>query len=151
MNNVMIATVSLTRVNEEGQAKKVTEQHIVPGDTFSTAEEFVYENIFNAGGVSGTLELRNLKKEYIDDIIYEDREVLEKWYKCTVEWISVDNSKQKSLFYVNATSVESATSTLLRFIDGRYPDYTIKSVAESKVIEIHEEDSPYSENNFKFV
>ena len=64
MNNLMIAQISCTRQQENGEFKRVKEQYIIPGDTFSTAEDFVFKTL--AEGVKGEFTLQGLKREPID-------------------------------------------------------------------------------------
>ena len=42
MNNLMIAQISCTRQQENGEFKRVKEQYIIPGDTFSTVGNLFY-------------------------------------------------------------------------------------------------------------
>lgn len=138
MNNLMIAQISCTRQQENGEFKRVKEQYIIPGDTFSTAEDFVFKTL--AEGVKGEFTLQGLKREPIEDIFIADEGVLDVWYKCKVTTDDPDTDKEKKItyqYYVNADSVKHATEVLEQELKSQLQNFETKSVVSTPIVDIH--------------
>ena len=138
MNNLMIAQISCTRQQDNGEFKRVKEQYIIPGDTFSTAEDFVFKTL--AEGVKGEFTLQSLKQEPIEDIFIADEEVLDTWYKCKVTTDDTESDKEKKItlhYYVNADSVKQATEVLEQELKSQLQDFETKSVVSTPIIDVH--------------
>lgn len=136
MNKLMLAKVSYTK-NVEGTYRRVKEQYIVPGNTFSQAEEFVYEKIFSE--IQGEAILSALSNEDIALIVRSEDES-EMWYKCEVNYKEDENSKNiKYTYYVQESSVNKAFIALKSVLeDELMQGFEITKVILSPVIEIFE-------------
>lgn len=135
----MIAVVVYTKMQENGEPKRVKEQFLIPGDTYSTAEEFVFNEL--AKEMKGEIILDSLKREQVEDIFIDDEEVLEGWYKCKVGFQDPDSEKPKLItlpYYVNAQSVAKATTLLTSKLKDSMTDFEIKSVVLSPIVDVFE-------------
>lgn len=138
MNRLMLSVVAYTKQLENGSYKRVKEQYIIPGDTFTTAEDFVYNTL--AQSMQGEVILESLKREAVDGVLYEDNEVIESWYKCKATTPDPESEKEKSIalvYYVNATSVEKANGVLKTELKSLYSDFSITHVDLTKIVDIY--------------
>lgn len=136
MNRKMIAAVSYTKQIEDGSFKRVKEQFLIPGDTYSTAEEFVFTEIVKS--MRGEVILDSLKREEVEDIFIGEIEDGE-WYKCKAAFQDPESEKIKEIkknYYVYAGSVVEATKILENELQGSMADFETKSVGVSPIVEV---------------
>lgn len=140
MKKRMIAVVSYLKMQDSGEPKRVKEQFLIPGDTYSTAEDFVFKEL--AKEMKGEVILDSLKREQVEDIFIDDEEKLEGWYKCKVGVQDPESEKIKNIsysYYVNAQSVAMATTLLtVRLSTGGMSDFEIKSTVLSPIVDVYE-------------
>lgn len=139
MNQYMIAQVAYTKQSEDGTFKRVKEQFLVPGFTYSTAEEFVFSTL--AEQMRGEVMLDSLKREAVEDIFVMDDDIQEGWYKCKVVTQDPESEKIKNItsyYYVNASSVGNATTTLEESLSGSIAEFEIKSTVLSPIVDVFE-------------
>lgn len=138
MNKLMIAQVAFTKQQEDGTFKRVKEQYLIPGDTYSTAEEFVFTTLVD--GIRGEVILDSLKREPVEDVIVFDDDIQESWYKCKVTMQDADSDKIKKIsmiYYVNASSVASATKVLEDSLRESISDFEVKGVQVSPIVDVY--------------
>lgn len=138
MNKLMIAVVAYLKMQESGEPKRVKEQFLIPGDTYSTAEDFVFKEL--SKGMQGEVLLESLKREQVEDIFIDDEDMLEGWYKCKVGVQDPESEKPKTInlpYYVNAQSVSKATTLLTVKLKGSLADFEIKSVVLSPIVDVY--------------
>ena len=134
----MIAQIAYTKQNsEEGSLKRVKEQYLIPGDTYSTAEEFVFTELVK--GIKGEVILDSLKREAVEDIFVMDDDIQESWYKCKVSTQDAESDKVKLIsffYYVNANSVASATKLLEEMLKDSLSEFEVKSTVLSPIVDV---------------
>lgn len=137
MNKLMIAQIAYNKQTDEGSLKRVKEQYLIPGDTYSTAEEFVFTELVK--GIKGEVILDSLKREAVEDIFVMDDDIQESWYKCKVATQDAESEKIKLIsffYYVNANSVASATKLLEDMLKDYLSDFEIKSTVLSPIVDV---------------
>lgn len=137
MSRLMIATVSSLKQTENGDFKNVKENYIVPGDTFSTAEDYVYSKL----NLQGDVVLHALKEEIIDSIIYESEDLIESsWFKSIVSHMDIAiDKKVKYVMYINALDMKSANAICFEHIEAEnLTDAEVKSVVLTTVLDVYE-------------
>lgn len=137
MNKLMIAQIAYNKQSENGSFKRVKEQYLIPGDTYSTAEEFVFTELVK--GVRGEVILDSLKRESVEDIFVMDDDIQESWYKCKVTTQDAESEKVKLIsfyYYVNANSVASATKLLEDMLKDSLSDFEVKSTVLSPIMDV---------------
>ena len=137
MNKVMIAQIAYVKKHDDGSFKRVKEQYLIPGDTYSTAEEFVFTTLVE--GIRGEVILDSLKREPVEDVIVFDEDIQEGWYKCKVSMQAAESEKIKKIsmiYYVNASSVASATKVLEDALRESISDFEVKGVALSPIVDV---------------
>lgn len=131
----MLAVVSRTSF-VEGKAKKRNETFLIVGDTFSTAEEFVYKTIVQEDDIQ--FDLKSLKREPLRDILVDDVLGGNVWYKCEVE-VVLEEKKVKEVYYVLAGDVTAASHRLAKLLLEEAFEFEITKVISSGVKEVHQE------------
>jgi len=138
MNKLMIAQIAYTKQGDDNSFKRVKEQYLIPGDTYSTAEEFVFTKLVES--MRGEVILDSLKREAVEDIFVMDDNIQESWYKCKVTTQDAESEKIKliSLFYyVNANSVANATKLLEEQLKTSFNEFEVKSTVLSPIVDVH--------------
>lgn len=139
-NQMMLSKVAYVKETDEGQLGRVKELYLIPGETFSTAEEFVYETVLN-GNREAIIE--SLKRESVEGIFYQDEEIQEEWYKCKATVLDAISEKDfKIVCYVNANSTGAADEVMIRELKDLYLEFSITGVTLTKVVDVfvHQEE-----------
>lgn len=128
--------VSGDRTDESGATRKVKELYCVNAFSFTEAEARIMTLIGDYGG------------EVVEEKIASYKNVLsipdmdnEKWYKCKVVLITINENtgkpKRTSVYYlVNADSTAGAENIIKDFYNSSVQDYEIASIMETSVVEI---------------
>ena len=133
----MIAQIAYVKQHDDASFKRVKEQYLIPGDTYSTAEEFVFTELVK--GVKGEVILDSLKREAVEDIFVMDDGIQESWYKCKVTTQDAESEKVKLIsffYYVNANSVANATKLLEDMLKDSLSDFEVKSTVLSPIVDV---------------
>lgn len=130
------------RVKDDGTTGKVTEVFMVDALSFAEAEARTLEEV--APFTSGELEVVSAKITNIREVVagYKDKFFEgDKWYTCKLEFITLDEktAKEKRTAYnmlIKAADIDAAKKNLTKAMEGSMQDYDIKSITESKVIDV---------------
>lgn len=128
--------VSGERVDESGMTRKVKELYCVDAVSFTEAEAHTMERLIDCGG-----EVVEEKIASYKEVLSRPDEEREKWYKCKVMLITINENtgkpKRTSVYYLaNADSTAGAESIIKDFYNSSAQDYEIASIAETSVLEI---------------
>lgn len=127
---------SVDRTDENGAMRRVKELYCVNAFSFTEAEARTMAHIGDCGG------------EVVEEKIASYKNVLsipdmdnEKWYKCKVVLITINENtgkpKRTSVYYlVNADSTAGAENIIKDFYNSSVQDYEIASIVETSVLEI---------------
>lgn len=131
--------VRYNKTLENGSQKKVTELYVVSGVSFGDAETRFIEEI--SPFISGDFTVSTIKRANYTEIIQTDDTTAEYWFKCKVNFITLDEktgkeSKKGCYMLVLASSTEDAGVKLKEFMKGTVSDYQITSVSETNVYDV---------------
>lgn len=137
MQNWFECKIRYTKIDEKtGKEKKVNEPYLVDAISFTEAEERIYREM--EAYISGEFTVTNIRKaNYTDVFPTEDGE---RWYKCKVTFMSIDEAAGKEKKVANqmlvlASGVKDACDKIDKGLEGMTVDYDIVAVAESPLID----------------
>ena len=140
MNNYWFECgIRYEKMQENGIAKKVTEQYIVPAMSFTEAEARIIEEI--SAYIDGEFVISTIKRANYTEIFFTDDSEAGYWFKCKVNFITLNEStgaekKTGCYILVQATSTEDANSKLHEGMKGIMSDYQIASVSETSIYDV---------------
>lgn len=136
------------QTQEDGTQKKVTEQYAVNALSFTEAEKRIMEEM--SSYISGAFEVSDIKKARYKEVVFDDTDSSDRWYKVKVQFITLDErtAKEKitNVYYlVNASTSKVALNNMIEMLGQGMADYKIASVVETKIFDVYE----YGANNNK--
>ena len=140
--------IKYQKQQEDGTQKKVTEQYAVNALSFTEAEKRIMEEM--SSYISGAFEVSDIKKARYKEVVFDDADSSDKWYKVKVQYITLDErtAKEKitNVYYlVNASTSKVALNNTIEYLGQGMADYKIASVVETKIFDVYE----YGANNNK--
>jgi hypothetical protein len=137
MSNWFECKVRYTKIDDKsGKEKKVNEPYLVDAISFTEAEERIYKEL--SVYISSEFTVTNIRKaSYTDIFPFEDGE---RWYKCKVTYVSVDEEagKEKKIsnqMLVLANNVKDAHDKIEKSLEGMTVDFEIPAIAESPIVD----------------
>jgi hypothetical protein len=129
--------VKYQKLQQDGKQKKVTEPYLVDAVSFTDAEKRINEVLEKY--ISGEFFVRNMKIANYSDILPNENG--DRWFKCKVSYISIDEEKgteRKTSTYmlVEANDVKSAYDFINKSMEGMVSDYTIPAISESAIMDV---------------
>ena len=90
--------------------------------------------------ISGEFVVSGIKRSNISELFYN--EVGDKWFKCKVNFITLDEksgSEKRTASYmlVYAFTVDEADKNLKEGMKGTLADYEIESIKETKIMDVY--------------
>jgi len=140
--------IKYQKQQEDGTQKKVTEQYAVNALSFTEAEKRIMEEM--SSYISGAFEVSDIKKARYKEVVFDDADSSDKWYKVKVQYITIDErtakEKLSNVYYlVNASTSKVALNNTIEYLGQGMADYNIASVVETKIFDVYE----YGANNNK--
>ena len=137
---------------EDGMQKKVMESYTVDALSFSEAEQRITEEM--SCYISGEFEVADIKKAAYKEIFFSDEDTADKWYKCKLQFITIDEKTEKEqrsnvLYLVNAGTVNGAIKNIDSVMGGTMIDYVTVSVAETTLMDVFEYKKPSDKSDDK--
>ena len=125
---------------EDGKVQKVTEPYIVDALSFTEAEARIIEEM--RPYMSGEFTVSDIKRAKYAELFPSAEEQADKWYKCKVMFITLDEKKgvekkTAAQMLVQAGSVRDAIDKLENGMSGSMADYEIASVTETKIMDVY--------------
>ncbi len=126
---------------EDGSMKKVTEAYTVDALSFTEAEKRIMEEM--SSYISGEFEVSDIKKAVYKEILFSDEDTADRWYRCKLQFITIDEKtdkeKKSSIVYlVNAGTLNGAVKNIDAVMGQTMIDYVISSVAETSLMDVFE-------------
>ena len=126
----------------------MTEQYAVNALSFTEAEKRIMEEM--SSYISGAFEVSDIKKARYKEVVFDDADSSDKWYKVKVQYITLDErtakEKLSNVYYlVNASTSKVALNNTIEYLGQGMADYKIASVVETKIFDVYE----YGANNNK--
>lgn len=130
--------IKYDKVQENGMEKKVSESYLVDAISFTEAEARIIEEM--KPFISGEFLVSGIKRSNISELFYN--EVGDKWFKCKVNFITLDEksgSEKRTASYmlVYASTVDEADKNLKEGMKGTLADYEIESIKETKIMDVY--------------
>ncbi len=129
--------VKYQKVDENGKEKKVTEPYLLDAMSFTEAEARIMEEMEPFLGE--VFEVANIRRANYSEI-YRD-ETGDRWYKCKVVFVTIDEEKGKerkvaNFMLVQANDMQHAYNNLLKSLEGIIVDYEISSITETPLMDV---------------
>lgn len=137
MNSWYTVKVKYTKQLEDGTLKRVNEPYLFDAVSFTDAEARVFEEL--GAQIRGEFLVTGISKvEFADIFHYEDAG---DWYKCKVQYLSVDadSGKEKKVsnnFLVSAHNVKNAYERIEESLESMMVTFDIPAIALSPILDI---------------
>ncbi len=135
--------VSYEAVTEDGLMKRMSEAYLIDALTFAEAEEKAYKEL------EGYTDVRvsGVKVAKIAEIIREKEATKNKWYRCKVMMLTIDENKgtEKKMpfvYMVEAPDFKAANTNLYLFLAEYLCDLEIASITETDIVEVLDYETP---------
>ena len=134
------------KTQEDGSLKKTTETYVVDALSFTEAEKRIMEEM--SSYISGAFEVSGIKKARYKEVVFDDADSSDKWYKVKVQYITLDERTAKvklsNVYYlVNASTSKVALNNMIEYLGQGMAYFNIASVVETKILDVYE----YGTNN----
>ena len=138
-NNWFECGIRYDKVMEDGKRKKVTEQYLVKGFSFTDAEAKIIEEI--SAYIDSEYTVSTIKRANYSEIFATYESDSEYWFKCKVAFVTINErtgKEKKTACYmlIQAKSTEDATQKLNNEMNGTVSDYQIASVSETNIYDV---------------
>jgi hypothetical protein len=124
---------------EDGLQKKVTELYTIDAMSFSEAETRIIDEA--AKYISGEFEVTDIKKAKYKEIFFSESDTADRWYKATLEFITIDEKtekekRSKTVYLVNAGSFNGAVKNVDEVMGGTMIDYVTAKIEETPIMDV---------------
>jgi hypothetical protein len=138
MHNWFECKIKYEKTVEEGKIAKVSEAYLVDALTFSEAEERINKEM--EPFISGEFSVATIRKARINEMFFNENG--DKWYRCKVFFISLDEEKgiEKKIattMMVQANDVKEAWDGLHEGMKGSMADYTVAAITETNIMDVY--------------
>ncbi len=146
MTTWFVCKVKYLKIDEQGNAKQITEPYIVDAVSFTDAESRIYKEM-EQRILGADFTIADISRSNFEDIFYyEDSDIL---YKCKVTYSDLDTKNQKEkkvvkYMLVTANNIKEAYERLEDKLSTMVVPYEVPSIAVSPFVDIFTYDS--SEN-----
>jgi len=139
MHNWFIIGIKYEKTAEEGRIVRVTENYLVDALTFTEAEERINKEM--EPFINGDFSVSKVGRVRINEMFFNENG--DKWYRCKVFFISLDEEKciEKKVaitMMVQANDIKEAWDGLQEGMKGSMADYAVASITETKIIDVFE-------------
>ena len=126
-------------MQENGVEKKVTESYLVDALSCTEAEARTLKEM--EPYIKGEFSISSVKQAKYSEVFFDESDSADRWFKCKVAFITLDEKtgaeKETSTYMlVQASDLRQAIKSLDRGMEGSMTDYLIKSVSETKVMDV---------------
>ena len=138
--NFFECKVKYLKVMENGLQKPATEAYLVDALSYTEAESRFLEKIHPF--MHDTFEVDSITRVRISDIFFNDKESADKWYKCKLSFIAVNEKnraekRSNAFFFVQASDLREAIKYLDEQMKGTIGDYQIAQVSETLIMDVY--------------
>ena len=131
----------LERVQDDGSQKIVSENYLVQAFSFGMAEGVIQKEI--APFASGEFDIISVARKNYSEVIESNlgNEIADKWYKCKVNLVTLNERNGKDMktskyFLVQSSSALTAHKEVDEFMSDGISDYEVEQVDETKILEV---------------
>lgn len=123
---------------DTGKKKKVSEEYLVDAESFTETEKRANKVATDLIGTRD-FDITAISREPITEILKDDEDDDNHWYKAVVALVTVDEETGTKKFspqtmYVNSPDIKDAVQMLIDHMSDSSFDWEIKSIAETKVL-----------------
>jgi hypothetical protein len=123
----------------DGLTKTVTEVYLVDALSFTEAEKRFVEEM--SAFIRGEFNITDIKRAKINELFEGEDLQADKWFKCRVAFISMDEKTEKEkrtmqTMMVKAIDLPDAVKLLQKYMTGTLGDYLITSITETKIMDV---------------
>ena len=138
MHNWFECKIKYEKTAEEGKIVKVSEAYLVDALTFSEAEERINKEM--EPFISGEFSVSTIRKARINEMFFNENG--DKWYRCKVFFISIDEEKgiEKKIattMMVQANDIKEAWDGLHEGMKGSMADYSVAAITETNIMDVY--------------
>ena len=123
---------------DTGKKKKVSEESLVDAESFTETEKRANKVATDLIGTRD-FDITAISREPITEILKDDEDDDNHWYKAVVALVTVDEETGTKKFspqtmYANSPDIKDAVQMLIDHMSDSSFDWEIKSIAETKVL-----------------
>lgn len=134
MKQTFLTKVSYTKRFDNGTFKRVVEQYLFDGHTFTDCEANVYTHLGSM--IKGKFTIMKMDKFMVDDLVKSEEHTFDKYFLVKQEYTNLDDREIKMKLLVNAETIETARNMVLFYNkDIQLGDSQIKSIVETKILD----------------
>lgn len=146
MNYWFECKVAYDKTSDIGETKRNAEVYLVDALSFTEAEARIIEEIKPFVSL-GELEVFNIKRVKISEMILNHRDEADKYYRAKVNFISYDEKnnvekKTAATMIVKAEDLATAVSELRSELDKQLGVYEIAAISETLIMDIFAYEAP---------
>lgn len=128
------------KVMENGMQKKVTEPYLFDALSFTESEGKCIEEM--TPFISGEFTVSDIKRANYSDIFFSEEESADRWFKCKLVFITLDEKsgsekKTSTHVLVQAADLRDAVKKLDEGMKGTMADYQIAYVSETAIMDVY--------------
>lgn len=140
MHNWFEGKIRYEKVCTDGMTRKVTEPYLIDALSFTEAEARLIEEI--TPFISGEFTVADIKRANYSEIYPSDEDMADRWYKCKLWFITLDEKsgaekKTATNILVQAADLRDAVKKLDEGMKGTMADYVIASIAETAIMDVY--------------
>lgn len=133
-------SIKYEKVMENGMEKKVTEKYLIDALSCTEAEARLVKEM--TPFISGEFRTVSVKEAKYSEVFTSDEESADKWFKCKIAFITLDeksgaDKKTYTQVLVEAADLRDVAKKLDEGMKGTLADYIIESVADSKIMDVY--------------
>ena len=137
--------VTFERVAEDQSIKKVTEPYLVDALSFTEAEARISKEC--SPFATGEFTVASVRRCKIAEMVFASDDDADKWYRCKVMYLSIDEEKQVEkrivqTYMVQAFDFQNALSSLLKAMEGSLGDYEIAAITQTAILDVFPYEAP---------
>ena len=138
--NWIECTIKYKKEMDNDKEKKVSELYLVNSLSFTEAESKIIEEM--KPFIFGEFTVKALKATKYSELFPSDEEAADKWFKCKLMFITLDEKsgaekKTSTLILVQAADLRDAVKKLDEGMKGTISDYEIVSVSDTKIMDVY--------------
>lgn len=138
MHNWFECKIKYEKTAEDGKIVKVNEAYLVDALSFSEAEERINKEM--EPFISGEFSVSNIRRARINEMFFNENG--DKWYRCKVYFISLDEEKGiekrvATTMMVQANDVKEAWDGLNEGMKGSMADYQVAAITETNIMDVY--------------
>ena len=145
MYNWFECKIKYEKTMENGLLKKVTEPYLVDAINFTEAEKRMIEEM--APFMHGEFQVDDIKRVKIAELFESSKQEDDKWYKCKLSFIIIDEKSGKekkatNRVLVKAINIKSALASLEEGMKTTQIDYEVTAIQETPIMDVFHYKNP---------